>query len=288
MKISYLTYLLIIFSLFSIKACDLLDKEEPIPAFIAINELKLVTDPDEGTDIQQFDDAWVYLDGKLIGIMEVPGELPALDSGEHDISIFAGVRLNGISSSPDIYYVCDRQDFTVDLVPGEVVQLSPVFRYSKNTRFLLIEDFESNLQLTDDLDGDAATSVVRVQSGAFEGNFSGKISLDTSNSYIEVGTTNKFDDIPSNVAEVYLEIQYRNDIEFSIGLQSINEGFPPASLYLVGLRPTESWKKVYVRLTDLVRESGSEAYKLIFQANNTTDSEDVEIYLDNIKLLLLD
>ena len=270
-----------------ISACDFFDPEEQVPAFVTINTMELDTKIGEGSGNHNFKDAWVYLDGTLLGIMEVPGELPVLDSGMHEISIFPGIRINGISGSPNIYYACGREDFELNLVPGESIEIKPVFKYADNIDMLLVEDFEANLQFTVDIDGNAETNVQRVQTDVFEGSFSGEISLDGDNSIIEVGTKVSYDDIPFNVAEVYLEMQYKNEIDFSVGVQAINAGLPSTSVYLVGLRPTEEWKKVYIRFTDLIRESGSDAYKIVLQAANLGSSNEKKILLDNIKLIML-
>ena len=249
--------------------------------------MTMSTKANEGTALQYFTDAWVYIDGDFLGIVEIPGELPVLETGNHEITVFPGIRENGINSIANIYYACDRFDEMITLTAEQSIEIKPHFSYSDNITFLIIEDFESNLQFTEDLDGNPETNIQRVQVNSFEGNFSGEISLDVENPFIEVGTAKSFDNIPSNVAEVYLELHYKTEMDMSIGIQAINSGLPPSNRYLVGIRPTEEWKKIYVRFTDLVRESGSDAYKVIFLASNMDANEEKKIFLDNIKFLML-
>ena len=84
-------------------------------------------------------------------------------------------------------------------------------------------------------------------------------------------------------SRVFLELDYKNDIELQIGLITIEENLEFKNYKLV-LKPQEDWNKVYVDFSNELLSSNLNKYRVVFGVVNPTD-EDKVVYLDNVKLL---
>lgn len=86
------TGIFIISSLISCKKTDL------VPSYIHIEKIDVSTVYElYGSDSHKITDAWVYVDGDLQGIYELPATFPILATGQHTIMVRPGIKLNGIA-----------------------------------------------------------------------------------------------------------------------------------------------------------------------------------------------
>ena len=72
-----------------------------IPAYVEINNVNLLTDPNFGESTENITDIWFYVDDILQGVYEIPVQFPILEKGTKNIRIRAGVKANGLSSIQD-------------------------------------------------------------------------------------------------------------------------------------------------------------------------------------------
>ena len=90
--------LLSVFSLlFVLFACV---KNNPDPSWVQIKawtlEANASLNGEEGSLSHNFTHAWVYADGQLIGVFELPVKIPILDEGSSELKIFPVIEDNGI------------------------------------------------------------------------------------------------------------------------------------------------------------------------------------------------
>ncbi|HOV12628.1 MAG TPA: hypothetical protein PLL90_12785, partial [Bacteroidales bacterium] len=79
--------------LFFNSACK---KTDLVPSYIHIDKIDLNTTYEfDGSNSCKITDAWVYIDGDLQGIYELPATFPVLANGQHTIMVRAGIKLNG-------------------------------------------------------------------------------------------------------------------------------------------------------------------------------------------------
>ena len=75
--------------------CDIINPDETIPAYIYIESIEVINNPDlqgkEGSLNNTIVDAWVSANGKLVGAFELPAVIPVLAEG--DIEIFTSKLL---------------------------------------------------------------------------------------------------------------------------------------------------------------------------------------------------
>ena len=276
-----------VLSFILLSGCDLINPSDPVPAYIQIDEIIVDTVPGTGTTAQKFEEIWVYLNGSLAGAFSVPAKVPLIASGPSDLQIFPGIRVNGIRSAADFYPFYQPLEQTVSLVPAETTVLEMRTQYRSNAVVAYLEDFDGVHQLTDDYDGDPETKCVKT-SDAFEGEGAGLIVLNDSASLIQVATVPFLSDIPTNGTAVYVELHYKNNVEFSVGLVGLAQGIDPALAPILVLRVQEDWNKVYVELSPALLASQLDAYQILFSAVHNPELTQSEIYLDNLKLVHID
>jgi hypothetical protein len=176
----------------------------------------------------------------------------------------------------------------LDLDPAEVDSIKPLTEYKSEVQFAFIEDFESAHLFIDDQDEDPQTEMVITNTEVFEGTGSGRITLTTDHDLIEVATITRYSEVPTNGSPVYLEMDYKNEIAFAVGLIGHQSGMIPATYYIITLRPRDFWNKIYINLTDALNQSDLAEYQIVFLSSLDEDLDEGNIYLDNIKFLYLE
>jgi hypothetical protein len=266
-------------------SCDLINPEEQVPAFIRIDSIQLATSNGEGTSIENFVDAWVFENEKLLGIYELPATVPVLKEGLADIRIRAGVKLNGQVSTRIPWLFCRDYQNQVELFSDSITHINPTLTYSNWVTFDWLEDFDgagNSVTLSNNSPG----NIERVTgSEAFDGK-SLKISIDAEESIVECRRGGDPLQLPSQGTPVMLEMTYRCNNQFVVGLYSSDLGGTVQQSIIV-FNPKEEWNHVYINLTDAI---GSNANYFQHQPFiGFMRDEDVEgeayVYLDNIRLL---
>jgi len=268
-------------------------KNNPKPAWLTLANWQVVANPspfanDAGELTQNFTDAWVYVDGKLIGTFELPCTIPVLMSGNKEVRIYPTVRNNGISATKKIYPFCDAYKITLDLVEGQTYNLTPVTQYATATHFW-IEDFEDfAVQLETDANSNA--TLVRENSSdiAISGYY-GHIHLNSTTDSLWQATTSSMV-LPQGGAEVYMEIDYRNDNNLVTGVFAFSSSLGNSQHINIGFNPqptaTMVWKKIYIDLKEIVSyNSTADYYKQYFRALIDSGELQGDIYIDNIKVV---
>ncbi len=262
-------------------ACD---KAEELPAWIVIEDYDVEVLPGQGTADHQITEVYAYTPTRFLGVFPVPGRIPILKTGATQIDLFPGIRANGIKASPDIYPFLARYRQTVDLVPGNVDTIKPVFTYDPISRIRFVEDFEGGIKTFGEL---IKGKMLEIDSDeVFEGIGSGRITLDSLNPLFEIASIS-YTDLPLNGTPIYLEVHYKNDVPFVFGISGSSAIIPSYRQFAVGLNPRETWNKVYISLTNTINQAQLSNTKIIVFAalpTNFTGGE-AHVWIDNIKLI---
>lgn len=286
-RIIYQILTLAIICLPFINSCELINTEEPVPSYIYIDTIVLNTQTFQGSGAHGITEAWVSVGSQLVGAFPLPALIPVLETGDQNVTIFGGMIQNGVAELREIYPLYKRYTATINLQSGEVDTLRPTITYTDNAIFPLVEDFETTNLISEDLDQDLDTKVITTSFNVFEGNKSGQITLSDTSSFIEVGS-NLFYEIEELTA-MYLELHYKSDITFEIGLIGQSNLYYE-KFYKVGLLSTDGeWRKAYIDFTnDFQAMSANTAreFKIAFRAIKLESNPNPSnIYLDNIKLI---
>jgi len=285
--LSILNKLLIICILFTFTTCSLIDKKEEIPSYIQIDSIKFYTTPKEGDSINDFCDVWVYVDDKHIGTFELPAKFPVLADGKHKISITGGIKLNGIAATRSAYPFLEPYITYETLHKGNIIRITPIYKYSSNITFCFFENFE-NSGLIFETNTTSDTCLLKVPDNTFKGMYAGKIVLDNNKTSFEAHTIEAYK-LPKMAEPVFLEMVFKTNQEVEIGLYANNTSNASVEkLPIMYLNPTKVWKKIYINLTPTVaRNNSAEDFRIYFRIEKPTSLETGETMLDNIKLLHL-
>jgi hypothetical protein len=275
----------VLISLFSCKK----DNEDLIPAYIHIDSVAFSNNTSLAlTSSHAISDVWIYIDDNLIGAFELPCTVPVLYQNKHTVMIKPGIKLNGIASTRTYYPLYNDyiNDFT--LVKDSVLNISVSSSYSDLDDFAWIENFEIGLPELEEIAGSDTTMIKTSDpSKVFEGSFSGLICLTDENSYCKVATTNAYD-LPKYGNYVFLELNYKTNNEFLIGLYA-NATSSITERQVLFINPKETWNKIYINLTNIVsEETNANDFKIIFIANKDAGVDKAEILLDNIQLIYIE
>jgi len=266
-------------------SCEIINPAEPVPAYIHIDSIPLLIDNStQGSSASNFTDAWVFVDGKYLGTYELPVTFPVIGSGSHVIGVRAGIIENGISSTRAAYPVLATSQTTCELSANETQLIAPQVHYLSGSVFRQVEDFDDGSLSMIPLSASSVPLTVTSAGdpNAFEGN-SGKAELDDNHTLFEVASSDSFQ-LPVSVP-VYMELNYKCDVEFKIGT-IINTPFAVINDSLINIRPTSTWKKIYVNISKLggVNVNGL-GYKVYLRATKIQDGTIAHLYFDNLKVL---
>jgi len=270
-------------SLFLLSGCV---KNNPDPVWLKITPWTLDLDNVEGELSQNFSDAWVYVNDKIIGVFELPVKIPVLESGTCNIKIYPAVRNNGISSTKKMYPFVKRYELTAELIPNSTFTIDPVTMYDSNTQFW-IEDFEDAAVKINTDQYSADTMLVGTDPAIMKWNRYGISTLNAIDS-TWIAYTSEGLALPKG-QEVYLELDYYNTNSMVTGVLAIVGGVPQNNIHvrLNAQKLSEvRWKKMYIDLREIVSNSaGANTFLISLQAALDEENSEGIIILDNIKVV---
>ncbi len=295
----YLLFFLCTITILSWFGCNTFDRDEQIPSYLYIEEFELETKSNnsQGSNAHDILDAWVYVDGQLIGAFEVPAMVPVLAVDTARITVLAGVKKNGRSDNRVIYPFYKGVQDTLILVSGNIDTIKPIVKYHDSTQFKWIEDFEDrtiSMEYDDGAGLDITEDSIRLtQDPALVYNYSsqnqvsGYVEFDSVGQRFENSTISKFS-VPANTS-AYFEINYKLDVPTQIGFYVYdNAGILIDRIPILYLFETDGeWKKSYISFNEDMSNPAyaSATFKVFMYSFNNTDNPNARIYFDNLKLL---
>ncbi|MCB9185478.1 MAG: hypothetical protein H6601_01875 [Flavobacteriales bacterium] len=263
-------------------SCDLINPEEKIPAFIRIDSIS-VNSAGHGNNVNDIVDAWVFDNEQLVGVYELPAVVPILHSGDVNIRIRPGVKLNGQAASRWKYEFL--QDFlgTVELFEDSVINLNPTLPYKDGAITAWNEDFEVSSQQSLTITTMSEAGVVIVTGAEAYDTKSAKLSLPLNLNFFECKANQSFD-LPSGGASVILEFSYKGNFPFVVSVISTSPG-GSVQTPILQVNASDEWKHIYISLTDIATNYFTAEHTPVFGYIRNEDAPDeISVYLDNIKL----
>lgn len=286
MKISNILLSVFILSLFTLTSCKEENLEPGIPAFVRVESFDFTADfVTEGSSMQKIKDVWVYADGVTVGVFELPATVPILKEGAGELRLEGGIEINGISTTRinnPFFEPVIIDDF--EYLPDSIVTVSPSTTYRETVVFVWMEDFEDPSVSLDTANLGGNTPLSRYGGDdVFEGNYSGVVHLDSIHDTFEAATFNSYQ-LPTDGSPVLLEMNYKNDHYFSVGIieESVSQ---IVKTDIIVLYASEEWNKIYINITDNVNGSSAYAFKVFVRTYLDDPNETATIQLDNMKLL---
>lgn len=281
-----------VFVLLIFNSCSLFDQEETIPGILIISSVEVIEDNPNfetcfGHKIRNIE---VYVNGVTQGIYPINAPIPIFEEGSVDIEIFPLVYASGSSQNIEPHLFLQKESFSLDINFGKVVERDIVFEYQPNTVFRLTEFFGLGNQFNIDIDDDEENTLTVVMDDYCQDNQVGQFVLDTATNLAIVTTPSLLENLTSNQA--YLELDYYSELDMTISfaiLQQNSTNLEIQDLYYI--KPKLEWNKLYINMTDFIRQSNGIKFQMYLSASLPLADEDGntvysgKAYLDNIRIL---
>jgi hypothetical protein len=239
---------------------------------------------------ENFTEAWVFVNGDQIGVFEVPFKIPLLLSGDANIKIYPAIKNNGISATKKIYPFMEVFEVNVLLEENKTITLNPTTQYYSSTKFW-IEDFEDvNVKIEADVNSQAQLVTGNDAAILKYGLKYGHVHFVNADE-IWAAYTNGSLILPKGGKEVYVEIDYYNTNNFTVGLaaysSSSSKNNPDIQLNSQDVS-TVKWKKIYIDLKEIISSStDANTFEVTFEAVKNSILTTSDIYIDNIKVVYI-
>jgi len=295
MLIKILKKILLFICPFVLFSCEIINSEEGIPSYIYIDKIDFVTDYDlHGTNSSKIVDAWINVDGNLLGVFELPARIPILKTGTHEVMVRAGIKVNGIAASRAIYPYYTSYKLNMNLTAAKIDTIHPVVTYTDFTIFKWKDDFEdAGLSLVTTKKSYTpinryATSLIDSIPNSYLGDFAaGSVMSGDSLMIFECQT---IDSVYLSYNPIFLELNYKCNNSIVVGM-FVNKTTTTIQKAAITLNPSEKqWNKIYINLTDIVKQNPDALHYNIFigarkSQYNIDNNKEAWLYFDNVKLV---
>lgn len=260
--------------------CEVINPEEPKPAFVHIDSFTFIKPPENlGTGLQKITSVWAYFNGKPLGAFDLPANIPVVTTTPGTLQLVPGITYSALNNYQEIYpfFLSD----TATIQPGSSTALSPVTTYISDA---LLTYWKFNFDVANEfskLGGDTGIERVTDPSLVLEGQGSGYIYLRSPQ------TTSSNISAPFSASgNAYLELNYKSTMPLVIGVGVADPDQGAVTKYLIGLNPSKEWNKAYVGLSTITGAYPGQNYYLILNSNLESGSEGY-VLVDNIKVISL-
>lgn len=265
-------------------------KEQPQASWVILESWTLNENPDaqadQGVMSHDISQAFVNMDGQILGAFELPAKFPVIGDGQHKFVIIPGIKNNGISATKKRYPFMEQFEQTITLVKGDTITINPSTQYFENLNFL-IEDFESPA-LQFDYASESTATLTREDDPSIVnwGGYYGSITLNDTDSLFS-GVTTFGEALPKQGAEIYLEFDYINTNSLLTGVVSYGNGtYHEDPNIQVNPQENPIWKHIYIDMKEIVSfRTESPFADMNFTAILDETGTQKFIYLDNIKVI---
>lgn len=280
--------------LFILASCE--GKKETLPAYITIDNINFDYQNvsivgNGGTAIT---DAWIYDNDNLLGIFELPATVAVATQGTHELTVGAGIKLNGISSTRENYPFYKRWKADINLSPLDTVKVQPTVSYYLETGISFKEEFQDvvlGIDTTTVSDVDLERVLVQGEPSYLD-SYVGRATLTIDNPGFKAVTTDLFE-VPTTVTlPIYLELDFKCNQDLVIGYIIRTPTSGSVENRLITLRSTVDidgdliWKHIYIDLTDqFAGRQDASGFGISFTAYYDGVHTESLIFMDNVKVV---
>ncbi|MEM8584704.1 MAG: hypothetical protein AAGF87_10560 [Bacteroidota bacterium] len=262
--------------------------EEQEPAYVTFEGFNLTTIAREGSNSSAIETVWVFANNVYLGTYNMPARIPMLLSGPTTLRFEPGVKENGVSARPNIYPFYETVTREVELIPGETVAIGRQnIGYKSEVIFGFIENFEPNEQRIYNTVVVGEDPIGFATNDVFEGDGSGRISLNDSNALVEILADPIFEMLfdRSEETRLWLEMDFKSEAQGLIGISGNDEDGQFFSSYNQGFLERGEWTKIYFNLSEAYFNARTQFFQTGIRAFLPEGVSQADVYFDNIKLV---
>lgn len=289
----YLLYFLLFCNLIFFVSCKKDKLKAPKASFLVVDNVTLKTNltlgsGNQGVNSHKIVDIWYYVDGEFKGVFPVGSVMPIISNGNAEITLFAGIKNNGIASTRLPYPIYNSLTYHLDIEPGKTYTISPQFEYNSTAFFYYADAFDfsagggSYFALQGDL---PPTNTKDFDPSRSYGGSGGAIFMtmtDDKPTSRLIQASGYY--LPDGGSIIYVELDYKSNQKFSVGVIGISTLGGEDKRSVVSVNPSDEWNHIYIQLTSTVSTAPTYGlYKVYIEGLKNIDSP--EIYIDNVKLI---
>ncbi len=264
-------------------------KDGGTPSFIRIGTPTVKSA--DGTTVMpaSVTDFWVYANDEAIGVWQANRRIPVLADGTTNIKLVAGVRKNGITIDRIQYPFYETWSQDVELTLGEETRVEPVFTYYDAPVWTEGFEFGNSFDTSGSdtsfvpFEGLADSADILVGSRAVG------IFLDPEHDQF-LASTIAAPSFPNGTSPTFLEIDYRSDTRFLVGVKYNTQDGQPITLPYLFVNATGPvggdlpWRHVYIDLASAWGNGGSVSRQFYIEAALENGATSARITLDNLNV----
>lgn len=276
----------IIAAAFFSQSCNIINPAEQVPTYLKIDSFRVTSNDmnKTGSTHSKITSVWVYADNALIGAFDLPANVPVPVNSNSFITLSPGISYSGLKSFQVIYPFYSNDTFVLKAAPGKTYNRTATVQYTEAAQFQWKEDFETGntfLKMYDYKTEDTSMARSTDATKVFEGGGSGFIYLTKQKPNSE-NINNK--DIPVKNGEAYIEVNYKCNTAFEIGLQTTKSG-QTYNEYIGGVKANENWSKIYIGVQTFIGTHNATTVRMLLKAKLPDGASDAYVLIDNIKLI---
>lgn len=268
-----------------------------IPAYIYVENVSFSAKNEQGTSSAKIPDIWVAVNGKSIGVYQLPALFPVIAEGGTQLWIEAGIKLDGLSQQRPKYPFYSMYKENINLTKGKIDTIVPEFRYLDSLKFPLIEDFESAGLKFSSVPNSAELKKTNDNNLIFHnGNepntYSGIIELPTADdiSFFEIKTTSALWLNSYSATYCFVELNFCFTENVEIGMYCYYKSSSPRQIALtniIGKENNTEWNKIYVNLTKEMGDATAAGmtHFEVYMKSGIPKGKTARYLFDNIKLI---
>jgi hypothetical protein len=264
-------------------SCNIINPTEKTPYFLQIDSVQLQATnySQHGEVSKKITDVWVYANNNLLGGFELPARIPILADSGAIIDIQAGVQRNGLSDDRLKYPFYKLANLSLNWKAGTTQMNNPVFTYVpfNQMKMYINEDFEVGnafLPLTTD------TSIISITNDTY-GKKCGAIYLDNLHKQSQNIHQEQMDLLTAQ--QYYLELDYKSNVTIAVDVLCTAANGTSSIQSLGGVKPKETWNKVYFDVSALVNVVRTKSYRIIISAYKQDTQATGYALIDNVKIV---
>lgn len=234
-------------------------------------------------------DLWFYVNNQFQGAFQTGRKMPVPSTSGATIDIFAGINRDGISDKKVPYPFYERITFDTSAAAGTLVEKKLVFKYKPDTKIRFFESFEgfgttTGISFKRTFNSDTMFTILSGNNAAFEGSRCLSLTVDNARSYASIETISSSFPLPRNSEFVYLELNYKCNQPFEVGL------FKNGNYILAGgVNPSSEWNKIYIQLstavTTLPENPNDQTCGFYLRMIKSNDVSQGNVLIDNVKIV---
>lgn len=285
------SYLVFALALILLNACNIINPDESLPGYVHIDEFEFESAQGFGSASEKITEIWAYSNDQLLGVYDLPADIPVIDLGTTNMLFRAGIRNNGISATRIQYPFYTDYRLDVDIEAFRTDTIRPYFTYKDIPPPAFADDFDSGTLFVAEASSQADFNVTNDPELVFEGNGSGVAEITEDQQIFRMKSFDQNIGLP-DFSQVFLEMDYKCNNTFAVGLYSyLSNGDETKHLALI-INPTNrdggepQWNKIYVEFSEIIASTPNAVhYEMYIESNKDDNVSVAQLYFDNLKIL---